>query len=313
MKFFEKLLETKFVNLFVLGGILFLASSFVEISYFKANWTAALISAPHWVLFTTGIGMLVVGALIYWLDHFSGSWITRRRVVSDDRGFIVKLGSEDRETQIRVIFGRLEKIDLPADHGAFVLPANEFFDGDCYEHDNTALGSFAQAHFTGNDFQDFVAEVEKCKMDSGLLTEAVEKEIGVMQQSYMPGSFLFLDRPVKKDLRLILTAVSTKRAGEGIRSEAAFLFSAVSRLHAFMADKRIESIVMPLLGAGKGGLKKGAALFMLVSAFADAASRPSGHHLKSITIVIFQQDGSKPEIKRSSVRRIIGVATAMFG
>lgn len=310
----KKLLEQKLGTILAIFGTLFVTASFCEVSLLGSTCSFGFAGSPNVWRLVIGLVFVSGGVALTWWEELSGSWVARRRVVSDGNGYAVNFGSNGRGTLVRVWFGRIEEI-FP-EHGgsaAVVLPANEFFDRDCYADEKTALGAFVGKHFSNNDYPVFTSAVATQLTADRVPTQSVEKETGVNEASYGVGTCVFLDRPAGKPMKMILSSVSTKRAKQGIRSEASFLFSAVSGIHAKMVDKRVDAIFLPLLGAGKGGLGSAMALFTAVIAFAEAITRPSGHQITSITIVVFQKDSkSEPEIRKSTVRRILGVGTGMI-
>jgi len=67
------------------------------------------------------------------------------------------------------------------------------------------------------------------------------------------------------------------------------------------------------MGSGHGGLKKEVALFALLLAVCDFITKPNGHHLKTINIVVFQSSKKdKPLISRIISKRLLKISTGMF-
>lgn len=200
---------------------------------------------------------------------------------------------------------------LPND-GAIVLPVNEFFDRECFEDPKTSAGAFVNAKFAGSKFDQFLSAVinEKERFPH----QEVPKERGLKADSFGIGTCLSIKHPAGLDCRLILASVATKRESEGLRAEFSFISEAVRHIRSIIADERIDSLVMPLPGAGKAGLQPEVALFATILAFSEVARGSSGHLLKSVEIVVFQSDdSSKPVISKSRARSILGTASAMIG
>jgi hypothetical protein len=74
-----------------------------------------------------------------------------------------------------------------------------------------------------------------------------------------------------------------------------------------MADARLNEAVMPVLGAGHGGLTPAAALCGLLMAIVQVVKRP-GARFRRVTVVVFQKDEhSRPEINGSQVRQALAL------
>lgn len=79
-------------------------------------------------------------------------------------------------------------------------------------------------------------------------------------------------------------------------------------LVAKLADARITEVVMPILGAGHGGIHPPLALVGLLSAVAEAARYgQGGQRLRKVTIVIFRENAKQPQVDPVVVRRALAL------
>jgi hypothetical protein len=302
---FDKLSKAQLpIVLFLVGATIFLASMFdiEDITKLQMKRTIAIGWIPFWV----GVILMLAGTGTHFFDELSGSRITKRRVSKTSDGFQVDISG----TRVAVHFGKLE--DFPIANGdlAVVLPANEFFDDECVRDERSALGAYLKKNFPTQ-----IPEIQQLifRQAESFPTSDVEKEVGVFAKSYGAGRCVFIDKPLNSGHRLIVAAVTTKRARVGLKCEIAFILSVVNELHRIVADKRLRGLVVPLIGSGHGGLRGEMALFSLVLAFSEVIARDSGHHLRSVDIVVFKPGISKTSrLKPSTVKRILGSASAML-
>jgi hypothetical protein len=141
-----------------------------------------------------------------------------------------------------------------------VLPANEFFDERCFEDVRTAAGAFVTRHFPnqGSELQQAV------RRQLGDPVELVEKPGRTPLPSFGIGTCVYLDRPLGSKLRLIFAAVASDRPPDGLRTDLSTIFKVVEKIRCILAEERVPSVYMPLLGAGKGGVPVEVAFHTLI-------------------------------------------------
>ena len=107
--------------------------------------------------------------------------------------------------------------------------------------------------------------------------------------------------------------MTTKRAGEGLHAEMSHIFKAVKKIQEIAADNRIDTVCIPVMGTGHGGLRKEVGLFSLLLAICDGISKPTGHHVKRYDVVVHRANPKeKPSISISSSKRILKAAIGLF-
>ena len=212
----------------------------------------------------------------------------------DSAGFRVPLSTR---SDLRVTFGRIEDCSCNELGSAIALPANEFFDDACITDRASALGAFVARHFGDriDRFKDLVA-TERKQLHPAL----VEREAGSHQETYGVGTSVYLDLPLGSELRIILCAVTRKRAGQGIKAEPAYIFAGVQSITRIMNDKRLTSLHVPLLGSEHGDMASDVALLCLALALVTS------YDIRHANIVVLRKtsDG-KPEVPPDMVRRIL--------
>lgn len=291
------------IILVVLGFLLVIAAFFKveDISKFQLSPHAA----PIYTIGVIGILLILASMLTFVMDKDIQGWLrSAKKIKKTENGYTTPLG----QATLNVVYGRIESY-INEDSSIVALPANEFFDDACINDKSSSLGAYIRAKFS-NQITEIQQLISK-ELESNP-SERVEKERGVFQQSYGIGTCVFLDQPLKSSQRIILAAVTSQRAGEGLRGEISFNFRAVNEIYRIAADKRIRKVYLPLMGAGHGCLRTEVALFSLVIAWAEILCKPSSPHMQ-VNIVVFKHDDeATPEIKPRDVKRILQTAVGMF-
>lgn len=202
-----------------------------------------------------------------------------------------------RNSDIFVDFGMLQSLAGGASNSSVVvLPANEFFDERCFQDVRTAAGAFIQEHFPerARELQQVVGDN---LIDAPV--ELVERPGRTPLRSFGVGTCVYLDRPLGSRFRLVFAAVATDRVPDGLRTDLSTIFMLIERIRCIVAEERIASVYLPLLGAGKGGVAPEIAFLTLVTALLEARCKSGGHHLREIHIVVYAPDGRPPQIARA--------------
>ena len=112
---------------------------------------------------------------------------------------------------------------------------------------------------------------------------------------------------------MLFLSVTTKRAGQGLKAEMSYIFKGVEKVQQIMSDKRLGSVLLPVIGSGHGGLKTEVALFGLLLAICDRVKKSAGHHISKIDVVVFQaSDGDQPSITKPAAKRMLRISAGMF-
>ena len=98
--------------------------------------------------------------------------------------------------------------------------------------------------------------------------------------------------------------MATERGGDALKTQLVYIYEAIHCALRMVTNRRIDTVFLPLLGAGKGGVPTLAAYSALVSAVFEFANGPGGHHLKRANIVVFE--GQKgPEIEPAVAQDVL--------
>jgi hypothetical protein len=247
-----------------------------------------------------------LSTFLYLFDEVTFGWIGFRKISKLDNGITAKLSN----TNINIRFGRLEKLAEASEDSLVVLPANEYFDDECINDKKSALGAYVNHKFTN---QTEAVKDAITKALSGRASKEVEKEAGVHQKSYGIGVGVFIKKPLSSTQPLLFVSVTTKRSVEGLRADMSYIFEAIKEIEHVVVDQRIDSVYVPVMGSGHGGLRKEVALFGILLAICDVVTKPGGHHISDFNIVVFQRDSrDKPSISKAVSKRLLRIATGMY-
>ncbi|MDB4873937.1 MAG: hypothetical protein JWM41_383 [Gemmatimonadetes bacterium] len=207
------------------------------------------------------------------------------------------------EIQIRA--GRMEDQSVAANTVA-VLPCNEYFDDNCAADSRSALGSWVAKRLGGRS-QEFMADVKReclSRFGHGNPTAKTESESGM---SFGIGRCLLLQSPLGSPIPIALLSTTTQRAGVGLAAQVSYLFPAIEDLVRRMADARLNNAIIPVLGAGHGGIEPAEALCGLLLAISQEARRPR-NPLRQVTIVVFRRDARSPiEIQPVRIKQALSI------
>jgi hypothetical protein len=266
--------------------------------------------STYW-LAVPGAALILFSALVFayttWSNHVlnknaaSGLDLSRVKQSKDALSVLVN------NCEIRVVEGRLEDY-VPGPGTAIVLPCNEYFDDKCVADSKSVLGAYVSRNFEGQ-VEEFIGLLkEECGKRFG--PGSRQQKTGVeFSESFGPGKCLLLIRPLNRSSALALVSTTTQRANEGLSARISYLFEGMRALTLSLADARINEAVMPVLGAGHGGIEAPLALVGLILAAAEAARYGQGaQRLRRVTIVVFKRDKDSPaEVQQAIAQRALAL------
>ena len=209
--------------------------------------------------------------------------------------------------EIRVIYGKIED-QRPPTGSAIVLPCNEYFDDECVFDPRSALGAYVARVFD-DQVEEFISLSKKeCNRKFGKGKECRKTE-DIFAESFGVGRCLLLIEPLGRSVPVALLSTTTQRVGEGLRGRISYLFDGIRGMVKLLADERINSIVMPLLGTGHGGISPPLAFVGLLLAVADVAHHSQNDgRFKKVTVIVFREDvSSSPTINKKIVRQALAL------
>jgi hypothetical protein len=139
----EFLAKLKYPSLVALLGFLL-----ILVSYFDVD-LKALQFHQHSAIYPTlvlGVILILCSFFVYGIENDAFPLVRLRHTRKINDGYEASMG----KTKVRVIFGRIEQVEIPSKHGTVALPANEYFDDDCIADKKSSLGAFMIEKFPGN-------------------------------------------------------------------------------------------------------------------------------------------------------------------
>ncbi len=204
---------------------------------------------------------------------------------------------------VRVEVGRIQDYHSSDSRTVIALPANEYFDDECISDTSSALGAFVQHHF-GEHVDDFVRQVQAELI--GIPTQRVPRAERRIDDSYGIGEAVFLNK-LLPEFRLILVSATTERTGIGLRAEPHFLYAAIEGIVEALNEHRMNSLTMPVLGSGHGGMPFPVAVLFNLLAVRSILADDLGRHLIEIRIVVSEKRSA--ELASNTMRNIISQVT----
>jgi hypothetical protein len=271
----------------------------------------------------TFLPVAIGGALL--LVSFAAFWYTSIRDHGSDRTDVggVDLNRTKEEDgvlwttvsgcEIRVVNGRIEDY-AHADQVAVVLPCYEYFDKECIGDERSALGAYARWVFKERwaEFASLVESEAVARLGPGTQEQKTHEARGC---SFGVGKCLLLVNPLGSGVTTALVSTTTQRAGEGLVARISHLFDGMREVFTCLADKRINEVAMPILGAGHCQLDPPLAFVGLLLAVAEAARYGrGGQRPRKVTIIVFKKDAdSSPQVEKIVVRRALALVGSQEG
>lgn len=290
----KELLKEKLPHIFGIAGIIFIFLSMFsvkDLSKLEVSFISPIKIAPLLV----GIVFIILSIIWHLAPYLTVplSWTALNKIRKTSKGFQTTIA----RATIEIYFGQIQDFDTTGSTALVALPANDLFDDECIEDPRSALGAFVNTIFPNQVHQ-------ICSLAKERLPSSHSSHNGIHR--YDIGSTIYFERPLLKDIRLAFLAVTTVRENEGIKCEAPDIFRAIKGLHRLMNSQRLDTVVLPVIGSGHGGLRPPVSLICMLIAFAECLKEPSGHHITSIRIVVYQKDKhTKPTISYWQARRLL--------
>jgi len=302
----DLLLKQRYPAILLVAGFILVFASNYSLSG-KLTEPQVQRQQPRLLLGVFGVLCVLGSAALFLIDEDFVAYRRGCKISTTKNGFETKF----RESTLSVDFGLLQDLYDPLDPGSVVvLPANEFFDERCFRDERTAAGSFVGKYFSpggADELRDLVHS-ELSKKGYGPATD----DPVATQHSYGVGTCLYLGQPLGQPVRIVFAAVASDRQPHGLRADLATVFRAVEEIKCNLANERLTTVFIPLLGAGKGGVPAEIAFMTLVSALLEARCRDGGHHLERMHIVVFQGGAMEPQVQRRKAKRALRQLVSLY-
>lgn len=285
--FIGKIIQQPTDKIILISAVILLAVSFFDINLQAEKWAFKLTRIPNWYLFVPGAAML---CFFFWCNRIRP--LGAANMTKTQAGFSLRF---DSNHVIDVVFGKIEDV-APAKHAAVVLPANTSFDDECIKDDRSALGSFFLKHFP--------TAIDKLQAEIRAAAAAVNStEIESFTEA-PPGTTILLHKPMGTDFNVMVTAVTVIEPDKGIAADTATILASIKQVLRKASVHRISSIAMPVMGTGHGGLDFKSALSLALVQSMHCMRFEGCHHVKEVTMVVFDPDNSKRALVKSAVDSI---------
>lgn len=252
-----------------ISGIGFFAMAFVD--YDKANGLT-IHGQFHMLPFAIGIVLILIGTTLFYMTSD-----VRRKLVRLSRAKCIQI--KQGQLTIRIQIGEIQSISDASRTSAIILPANTTFVDDCATDKRTAMGAFFL-----DRFPEMVATLPTV-FENELTSLGLHADV---HGQFAPGTTIILPEAFSKPAKIVVTAATTRMGGAGMASNPCIICSCVESILKSTADQRVDTLFLPILGSGHGGVDRGMALLFLVLAILHFSKRY--HHITHAQIVVHPQD-----------------------
>lgn len=261
------LLTAPLVTVLCAAGILLLFSSFIE---YHGGKNIALATLPDAWRFVAGIMFVAASIILYLLA------LPQKRLLRQS-DLLKGVTIQARSGFVCVKVGDIANLSGLAGNCAIILPANTSFVDDCITDRKSALGAFFLTHFP-----DRIPEARKTMQD--VLDQSNHRRGD--DGAYPAGTTIILPSPFDRPCPLLITASTIRKPHVGILANPTTVCDCVRNIFAVTADRKIDTLYMPILGSGHGGLEKHEALLFLLLSIRHYAKYH--HHLKRVEVVVWE-------------------------
>ncbi len=255
-------------NILCLAGVLLLFASFVD--YDKAQGVS-LHGNVHWIMTIAGLSLVIVGLVIFYTQRTTS--IPNK--IDYDKGVELKRDN----LKINIKSGDIQTISNTTRNSAIVLPANTTFVDDCATDVRTAMGAFFTTRFP-EEIGQLSSTVKDALDTAGIQVQA--------NGQYAAGTTIMLPDRFAKPAKIVVTASTIRIHGKGILSNPQIICNCIEKILIATANQRIDTIYLPILGSGHGGIDCGLALMFLLLAIFHFSK--TYHHIKVVHIVVHPKD-----------------------
>ena len=208
---------------------------------------------------------------------------THRQVTTHNKIDFVK-GVELKRDNLTILIksGEIQTIKDITRNSVVVLPANTTFVDDCAADKRTAMGAFFMEQFP-EEIGELPALFEKI-----LVSRGIER---ITNGHYAAGTTIILPEKLAKPAKIVVTASTIRSSESGILSNPQIICTCVEEILKVTADQRVDTIYLPILGSGHGGIDRGMALLFLCLALLHFSK--IYHHIYKVQIVVHPKDIEK--------------------
>lgn len=256
-------------NVLCVAGVALLVISFLD---YDKTTGLSLHGQIHTGPAIIGLILVLIGVLLFLLTNRFRAKNVR---LDYSKGVDIKRGN----LTIKIQTGEIQSITVSTKNSVIVLPVNTTFIDDCATDKRTVMGAFFL-----ECFPEKVATLPALFLD--ILSSHGLHPDGNGQ--FMAGTTIILPDDYAKPAKIVITASTIRVAGSGITSNPHIICSCVESILRCTVDQRVDTIYLPIIGSGHGGVDKGMALLFILLAFLHFSK--AYHHIKLIQIVVHPKD-----------------------
>lgn len=295
--------------LIVLGTV-FILLSFYSVSGPVQSLSITHLGEPSLYLFVTGAALGVLSG-VYSIAQIVANRPSKKSFLQSSYDSVEVLNgricAKFRTSKIFVHFGCLQNVVQTNAKSAVVLSINDLFEDGCFDDKTITLGSYLAHHFDHAQISELKAK--KAQLLALPQADRPQTEAGASAAKFEIGRCIQLE---KLGHRMLVVAVSNRKPDQGVKTEISYIYQAMQSVLKEIANRDINTLYIPLLGAGKGGVPSRVALMSLLNAICERISQSDGHHFAEVNIVIFQRDGSSPQIDVHETKEIASVVLKLW-
>ncbi len=256
-------------NVLCIAGLLLLVGAFVR--YDRASGLA-IDGQVHWIMLGSGFALAVISAVLFYVTRTVD---TTRKRLDLENGSTIRCGGISIELKV----GEIQGLQDTSRNSAVVLPCNTTFVDDCATDRRSALGAFFTARFPDR-LADLPTDFRKALDARGISPDK--------DGQFPPGTTIILSEEFAKPLKVVLTASTIRAPGCGIVSSPQVICRCVEEIFKVSSNQRIDTLHIPILGSGHGGVDRGLALLFLILALLHFAR--THHHIHAVCVIVPPKD-----------------------
>jgi len=273
-KFLEVLNEIPTQKVFLFSGVFLIGSAFIQ-------YNSGLVFSNDFSCERLSVGMGFVFLSIILLIFSGFEQVKRQKITT--KGKIYRYN----DTVIVLQIGNIEDRCLYSEKSVVVLPANTAFNDDCITDKNSALGAFFSTHY--------LAQLEEAKTTIISTASRECKRFAENENEYALGSTILLPVPFNSLTAVAISAVTTRQSCIGISADLCSIVLTIKKIFEITADKKIDTIVMPAIGSGHGGVSLDFSINTILLNI--KYNLQHYHHIKNIKIVIHSNKQRNMKLK----------------
>lgn len=269
LKYVRDILKSPLYSLFLLVGLILIVGAFLEID------TEEIQYQPKWWLSIIGILLIITSLILYYFSHIKETSSHSNR--DQLRSLLnLKFGN----LKINILIGRIEATVDQTKTSGFIIPIDSSFSNDCISYNKSvAHALFSKFHM--DRIGHLMEDIKNC------LDEIKPRRIDDKQ--YVLGTTVILPEKYNTPARYIITASAA--FNEQYPAAPEFISASVCNVFKLCSVEVIDTLFMPIVGSGRGGIEINEALINLLSSIKFYSKHsPIVKHIKIYVLEESEED-----------------------